>query len=281
MSEATVAQPAPEMAAPPADTQGGPIWYELMTPDPAAVAAFYRTTLGWEIPAEGHPMPNGSAYREIKRTDGGFAGGVLTLTPSMASGGAHPGWLTYFNVDDVDASVRRAEGLGASVHMPPTTMEGVGRMAMLADPQGAPFYLMTPTPPPGNPDAKSDVFEPMKAGHCRWNELNTTDAAGALAFYTALFGWTAGMAMPMGPAGDYQFIEASGVPIGAISPCQGKPSAWLPIFGVADIVSARAAAAASGGTIVDDIQEIPGGEFALSCTDPSGAALGFVGPKGA
>src|SRR6187401_509501 len=54
---------------------GRPIWYELMTPEPGAVAPFYRAVTGWEIPAAGHPMPNGSEYREIQREDGGFAGG--------------------------------------------------------------------------------------------------------------------------------------------------------------------------------------------------------------
>jgi predicted enzyme related to lactoylglutathione lyase len=84
---------------------GTPIWYELMTPDPAAVAPFYRAALGWDIPAEGHDMPNGSQYREIRRADGGHAGGVLTLTPQMAGGGALPGWLGYFHVAVVDAAV--------------------------------------------------------------------------------------------------------------------------------------------------------------------------------
>jgi predicted enzyme related to lactoylglutathione lyase len=259
--------------------QGQPIWYELMTPDPAAVAPFYRAVLGWEIPAEGHPMPNGSEYREITRDDGGNAGGVLKLTPQMAGGGAKPGWIAYFHVADVDVSVAKAQNLGASVHMPPMTMDGVGRMAMIADPQGAPLYVMDPTPPPDRPDAQSDVFDPAKAGHCRWNELNTIDGPGALDFYTALFGWTKGMAMPMGEAGDYQFIEGGGVAIGAINPVPEPPSFWLPVFGVTDIAAARAAVEANGGTITTDLQEVPGGEFALNADDPSGAAVAFLGPK--
>lgn len=281
MTEATLAPPAPEMTAPRPDAPGSPIWYELMTPDPAGVAAFYRATLGWEIPAEGMKNPNGPEYRMIGRRDGGHAGGVLTLTPMMTQGGARPGWLPYFHVADVDCAAAKAEDLGGSVHMAPSTIEGVGRIAMLVDPQGAPFYLMKPTPPAGDPDAKSDVFDPMKAGHCRWNELNTTDAAGALRFYTEVFGWTAGMAMPMGPAGDYQFIEIDGAAIGAINPIEGPGSFWLPVFGVADIEAAKAAVEANGGTVTTDIMEIPGGEFALNADDPSGAAVGFVGPKGA
>ncbi|QAY75220.1 VOC family protein [Sphingosinicella sp. BN140058] len=259
---------------------GMPIWYELMTSDPAAVAGFYRATLGWTVPPQGEAMPNGVHYGQIARADGSSAGGVLTLSAEMQACGARTRWIPYFDVEDVDAAAAEVERLGGSVQMPPVSLEGVGRMAMLGDPQGAPFYLMAPTPPPGQPDAKSDAFDPVKAGHCRWNELNTTDAAGALAFYEALLGWTRGMAMPMGEAGDYQFVEHDGIALGAVNPVREGPSYWLPIFGVADIEAARAAAAETGGRITVDLQEIPGGEFALNVDDPGGAALGFVGPKG-
>lgn len=262
---------------------GGPIWYELMTPDPGAVARFYRAVLGWGIPAEGHAMPNGSQYREIQRADGGFAGGVLTLTEGMRQGGARPAWLTYFHVDDVDAAVAKAEGMGAAVHMAPVTMEGVGRMAMLADPQGAAFYVMTPIPPADRPDAQSDVFASNKPGHAWWNELETTDEPGATAFYKALFGWSADNAMPMGDKGHYRFVEHDGQAIGAINPWMADymTVGWLPYFGVADIDAARAAAEASGGTVTHEVHQVPGGDFIFTATDPSGAPLGVVGKRGA
>jgi predicted enzyme related to lactoylglutathione lyase len=258
---------------------GRPIWYELMTPDPAAVAPFYKATLGWDIQDLDTATPTGHPYWMIGRADGGHAGGVLLLTDEMRAGGAGPGWLPYFDVDDVEASVAKAQSLGAKVWLPPMTMD-VGTMAMLGDPQGAAFYVMDPVPPPDQPETQSDVFKPMAPGHCSWNELNTTDAAGAVDFYTALFGWTKGMTMPMGALGDYQFIEVGGEAIGAVSPVAAPPALWLPVFGVAEIVAAKSAAEAHGGTVTQDIQEIPGGQFALCCTDPSGAALGFVGPKG-
>lgn len=262
---------------------GTPIWYELMTPDPAAVAPFYRAVLGWEIPADGHAMPNGAEYRAIGRTDGGSAGGVLTLTPQMAEHGVKPAWFPYFHVDDVDQAVAKARDLGAPVFIPPTTMEGAGRMAMLADPQGASFYLMDPTPPPDRPDAQSDVFKPRSPGHCWWNELQTPDEPASTAFYTSLFGWTAENAMPMGEKGEYRFIEHDGVGLGAINPwmADGMPVSWLPYFGVADIEAAKTAAESSGGTVTHDIHEVPGGDFIFTATDPAGAPVAFVGGKGA
>ena len=87
---------------------GLPIWYELMAPDPAALAPFYRAVLGWEIPPSGAAMPNGVEYRTIARADGGEAGGILTLSPQMRDGGARAGWVIYFHSDDVDAAIEAA-----------------------------------------------------------------------------------------------------------------------------------------------------------------------------
>ncbi len=260
---------------------GRPIWYELMTPDARSVASFYNAVLRWEIPDDATKMPNGSEYRTIARPDGGSAGGVLTLTPQMQSGGARPGWIPYFHVDDVDAAVAKATKFDAPTLMPPETLPDVGRVAMLADPQGAPFYLMKPTPPPGKPDAKSDVFDAKKAGHCRWNELLTSRALAAKSFYTGLLGWTIEEKMSMGSAGDYLLIDCAKERIGAISPTL-KPATrpcWLLFFGVDDIGRAHAAATANGGKVVQDPREIPGGDQIFTVADPVGALVGFVGPK--
>ncbi len=262
---------------------GRPIWYELMTPNARAVAPFYRAVLGWSIPDDGAPMPNGGEYRAIGRPDGGSAGGVLTLTKDMQSGGARPGWLPYFHVDDVDAAVAKAATLDAPTWLPPRTIPGAGRMAMIADPQGAPFYLLKPTPPPDRPDAESDVFDAKKASHCRWNELVTNDAMAAGVFYKKLLGWTIDEKMSMGSAGDYSFIDCGKQRIGAISPMikQTTTPLWLLYFGVEDIARAEVAAKANGGKVVREPNQIPGGEYTFVATDPAGALVGFVGPRAA
>ena len=87
-------------------------------------------------------------------------------------------------------------------------MPDVGRIAMVADPQGAPFYLMTPTPPADNPDADSDVFSVDGQQHVGWNELSTTDPDARSRFYTDLFGWGSDEFMDMGPMGQYRFLAA-------------------------------------------------------------------------
>jgi predicted enzyme related to lactoylglutathione lyase len=260
---------------------GMPIWYELMTHDPAAVAAFYRAVGGWDIPAAGNAMPNGSEYREIKRSDGGNLGGVLTLTQPMREGGATPGWIPYFHVEGVEDACTAVEAMGGKTHMPPTSMH-VGTLAMVADAQGAPFYLMDPIPPANDPNARSDVFDEAKAGHCRWNELATTDAPAARDLYSSVLGWEFNDAMPMGERGDYLFIDCEGRRIGAINPWIGEnqPPMWLLYLGVDSIARALQAAQANGGTVINGPHEVPGGEHVFIATDPAGARVGFVGSRG-
>lgn len=257
---------------------GGYIWYELLTPDADASKRFYEAVVGWTISPQAD-FPNG--YRMIGRYDGKNAGGMFPITDEMRDHGARPLWLGYLHADDVDAKAAAIKADGGNVHMEPFDIPNVGRVAMVTDPVGVPFYVMKPTPPADNPDAKSDVFDPMKAQHFRWNELSTTDQDGAIAFFGTHFGWTQEGGMPMGDMGDYKFVQADGVGIGAVmpKPAEQPQSGWLHYIGVEDIDRAAAAVSAGGGRLIHDPMEIPGGEFAVAAFDPQGAAFGLVGPR--
>lgn len=256
------------------------IWYELMTTDPKGAAAFYGAVVGWTIAAEGQPTPGGVDYRMIGRSDGGNAGGVLTLDADMLAGGARPIWLGYLHVADVDAAVEAISADGGAVQMGAMDIP-VGRIAMVTDPQGAPFYIMDPTPPSGAEDMESDVFSMDQPQRVRWNELATSDPEGAIAFYRKHFGWGQEGEMDMGPAGAYRFIQRGDVGIGAVMPLmEGYPvPVWSYYIGVDDIDRARDAVAANGGQITNEPMEIPGGEYAMNAIDPQGAPVGFVGPR--
>ena len=115
----------------------------------------------------------------IGRSDGGFAGGVLPLTDEMQQHGARPAWLGYIYVEDVDAAVAAIEQAGGKTLMPPPTFRMSAAIAMVTDPQGAPFYIMKPMPPADNPEAKSDVFSPTSRQRVGWNELQTSDPTAA------------------------------------------------------------------------------------------------------
>ena len=260
------------------EPRGDFIWYELLTADIAGAKRFYDAVVGWNI-QDRSDFPND--YRMIGRSDGKFAGGAMQLTDEMKQHGARPTWLGYILVPDVDASVAAIRQEGGQVPMPPFDIPGVGRVAMVTDPQGAPFYIMKPLPPEGDPNAKSDVFSPTEAQRVRWNELSTTDQDGAIEFYKRQFGWKQEGAMPMGEMGDYRFIQANGVNIGAImrKPPQLPVSVWSYYIGVDDIDRAIQAISDGGGQVLNGPNEIPGGEFALNALDPQGAAFGIVGPR--
>jgi predicted enzyme related to lactoylglutathione lyase len=199
----------------------------------------------------------------------------------MQQHGARPTWLGYILVPDVDRSVAAIEQAGGKALMPATDIPNVGRIAMVADPQGAPFYIMKPLPPQGDPNAKSDVFSVDQPQRVRWNELSTADPDGAIEFYGRQFGWGQEGDMDMGEMGKYRFIQSGSVNIGAVmrKPPQLPVSVWTYYIGVDDIDRAIEAIKSGGGEILNGPHEIPGGEFALNGMDPQGASFGLVGPR--
>ena len=264
-----------------ANPAGSFIWYELMTPDPDAMAPFYGAVVGWTISAAEPGQSGGMDYRMIGRSDGKSAGGVLRLSADMLQHGARPLWIAYLSTPDVDGRLSAIVADGGKVQMPATDLP-VGRIAMVADPQGVPFYLMRPVPPPGVADATSDVFDRHAPQHVNWNELASPDLAASKAFYSRHFGFEFNEAMNMGPMGDYCFIDHHGKRLGGVMQRQDdrQPAAWLFYIGVPSIAAATRAIKANGGTVLVGPRELPTSEWIVVATDPAGAGFGLSGPKG-
>jgi len=112
-------------------------WADLSTPDPVRAAQFYKDVFGWST-----EIGEGDYRHIVNGAD--FIGGI----PPASHRAPHqpPHWLLYFQVDDCDASTARAKELGANLFAGPMTIEHVGRMTVLADPQGAVFSLFQPLP---------------------------------------------------------------------------------------------------------------------------------------
>lgn len=252
------------------------IWYELMTPDPDGAGRFYSAVVpGWRL---GERMPGDLDYRGIERSDGGNAGGVLGLDDSMRSHGARPMWLGYVNVDDVDRAVASIEKAGGKALMPAFDVPNVGRIAMVADPQGAPFYVMKPTPPAGREKEASDVFSATEMQRVNWNELSTTDPAAARRFYAEHFGWESDDFMDMGEMGEYRFLDHHGVRIGALCGVMpGQQPKWRYYFRVPSIAAAKATTEQNGGTVAMGPHQVPTGDWILIGMDPQGAEFALVG----
>jgi predicted enzyme related to lactoylglutathione lyase len=254
---------------------GGFIWYELMTNDAEAAKDFYDAVVGWEI-KEGAPEFNG--YRMIGRSDGGFAGGVLPITSDMQQHGAKPGWLGYIHVTDVDQAVAKIEQAGGKTWMAATDIPNVGRIALVTDPQAAPFYVMNPIPPANDPNAQSDVFSPDAQQRVGWNELQTTDVDAARQFYREQFGWDTDEFMDMGEMGKYYFIHQGGQRIGALfNAANGQPPHFRFYFRVPSIAKAKQVAEAKGATIHMGPHQVPTGDWIVIGSDPQGAEFALVG----
>ncbi|TCM21843.1 hypothetical protein EDF56_101519 [Novosphingobium sp. PhB165] len=264
-----------------ANPVGSFIWYELLTSDVDGAAAFYKAVVGWTFSAHSDPGAGGMDYRMIQRDDGGMAGGAMQITQDMAMGGARPCWLPYLNVEDVDAAVHAIVAEGGREQLPAFDLP-VGRIAMVADPQGVPIYLMKPVPPAGQTDSTSDVFSVTENQHVRWNELASPDQAASMAFYGKHFGFEFNDKMPMGDMGDYCFIGHHGQTLGAIMQRQSdqQPAVWLFYFGVPSIAAAKSAIENNGGKVLMGPHEVPGGDWIVVAVDPQGAGFGLVGPKG-
>lgn len=265
--------PVVSLEKPKTNKPGDYIWYELLTRDAEAAQKFYGSVLGWTFTDSGQPDID---YRII-HAGPHPVGGLMAITQEMADHGARPTWLGYIAVDDVDTTVAEIQSRGGSVQMPAMDIPMVGRIAMVADPQGAPFYVMKPSGV-GKSLAFSD--DRPRPGHCAWNELLTPDQPASWTFYGDLFGWKQDGEMDMGPMGKYQFIR-HGTMIGAMLPATSEmgPPRWNQYFRVEDIDTAKAAVETGGGKVLHGPHEIPGGDFAMNCADPQGAPFGLVGSR--
>jgi len=115
-------------------------WNELATRDVQAAIAYYKDVFGWEIQTE--DMPDGPYHMGVM--DGQPMAGIYDITQIPDMEGVPSHWLTYFAVDDVDASVASSIKAGGTSLQPAFDVPMVGRIAMIKDPSGAVIGLMTP-----------------------------------------------------------------------------------------------------------------------------------------
>ena len=131
-------QPAAHAGCGLVNEQGTLCWNELACRETGPAVDFYREVFGWS--AKTYPMGGAMTYTEFA-VEGRAVAGMMQMTdewpPEVP---AH--WMVYFATDDVDATCARLTELGGTVSVPPTEIEP-GRFAVVNDPQGAVFSLLT------------------------------------------------------------------------------------------------------------------------------------------
>lgn len=275
-SDRTNADPSKEMEA--TDTryeQGLFLWYELMTTEEEAARQFYSSVIGWETQAYELAGGSGAPYTMWMMGDSAV-GGMMEINTAIM-GEMPPHWRAYISVSDVDSAVGRAQSLGATLLGQAFDVTEIGRMAFMNDPQGAPLALFRP-----EGDLEQPPWPPAPLTFS-WNELATTDYRAAFEFYHEMFGWEELDSFDMGDGWMYLLFGEGERMYGGIfnqPPEQAGTSTWLYYIRVVDIAAALERVRESGGQVLTDPMEVPGGDLVAQCVDPQGAvfALHQTGP---
>lgn len=269
---------------------GVPCWIDLVQPDVDATMAFYGDLFGWTYEVRTPPeAPMRYAYALL---DGSIVAGVGG--PPTESD-PH-GWTSYVWVESADGTVAAVEANGGKVLTPPTDIPNAGRVAVVADPEGAVIGLWQP----GENRGVQVVNAP---GSWNFSELHTGDPAGAEAFYGAVFGWGCAPFVPGEEQGgsfwyldgygeflaehdpevrEWQqsgqahvpphFVDAVAVRLPLDLEGAGAAPRWTVTFAVADADAAHARAVELGAETVVPLLDTP---YTRQSTirDPQGAVL--------
>lgn len=241
-------------------------WFELATTDQDSAKAFYSKVFGWE--PNDSPMGEGMTYTMLNK-GGKNVGALYKLMPDEAAMGLPPHWRVYVTVADVNASTKKAEELGATIHMQPFDVMEHGRMSVIQDPTGAVIMLWEPKAHPG----AGVIDEPNT--FC-WYELNTNDTEKAKDFYSKLFSWD------IGGSESYTEWKQGNRSLGGMMKIQPEwgpvPPNWTAYIMVENADQAAEKIKANGGNVMMGPQAIPGtGRFAV-VSDPQGAVFAIFEP---
>jgi len=262
---------------------GVPCWVDTNQPDPKAALAFYSGLFGWEFD---DVMPEGS---EGSYFIGRIRGGDVAAIGSAQEGAPPAAWNTYIWVASADDAAARAKNAGGAVLAEPFDVMDAGRMAVLADPEGAAFCVWQPI----NHKGAQVVNE---HGSLNFNGLVTRDPEGAAVFYGAVFGWKT-LTLPSGVMwtqpgyGDHLEERSPGLReqmaqmdapdgfidvVAALTPIAAGDTDtqphWSVTFGVDDADATAAKAKELGGQIVDAPRDAPWVRT-TTIKDPQGATF--------
>jgi hypothetical protein len=145
--EAVFADPQGAIFAVLASTSGDPpdvlaapgdwIWSSLITSDPDNGAAFYQTLFDYEV----FELPTAKDAQHLLLASDNYARASVNSLPASVPN-MHPHWLNYVRVEDAVTMTARAVALGGRVLLEPRVDRHGGKVAVVADPSGAPFGLL-------------------------------------------------------------------------------------------------------------------------------------------
>lgn len=257
---------------------GAPIWFDLMSEDPAAAAAFYGDLFGWEVDAP--PNAEFGGYQNFVKNGRRVAG----LSPVMEGAGPPNVWSIYLHTTDAAATATAVEKAGGGVIVPPMAIGDQGTMLFVADTAGAAIGFW-------QPGTHSGFTEWGTHGTPYWFECHSKSYAASLDFYRAVIGaelqevGTGGDPDAVGPDAYSQLIFADGQARAGIMDSAKLfpaeiPSFWQVYIAVDDVPATVAQIESLGGKILMGGEDTPFGMLATA-TDPFGAVFALGSPPAA
>ncbi len=251
-------------------------WTDISLPDPKTGKAFYTALFGWE--AEDQFDPDGNYIYTMFRQDGVDVAGMGPMPPGTQDAGVPPMWQTYISVDDVAEAVATVTENGGSVVVPAMEVMTSGKMAIVADPEGAVASLWE-----AGDHLGAGAFNGN--GQLSWNELNTRDSAAARRFWGNVMGWT--FSEFEGSPAEYWMMEIdkTGVPNVADDKYTGGiltmdenfpdylPAHWMVYFQVDDTDAAAAKIVELGGSVPVPPFDSAAGRMAVVNDDQGGTFM--------
>ncbi|MDZ7751094.1 MAG: VOC family protein [Gammaproteobacteria bacterium] len=242
-------------------TPGHFCWCETVTRDPAGSARFYGELLGWQ-PREESMGPAGAST--LFSLDGRDVAGAAAMSarPRHPTAGGY--WLSHILCEDAEQLSESAAGLGGGVTMPPTTIPGVGRLAILTDPRSASFALW---------QGAGDVEPwPRLPGYPCWFELNT-GAPEVAEYYCALLGWRTETRRYDRDYTVFFKDDTAVASVAVLPPGSAVADHWLPFFAITGCGTIVSRATDLGASIRLPGTLVPGlGRYAV-IVDPFEAAF--------
>jgi predicted enzyme related to lactoylglutathione lyase len=181
-------------------------------------------------------------------------------------------WSAYVRVESADAAAARAQLVGGKVVVPPFDIPGAGRIAVLADPTGAVFSVVS--------GAEGLGMLRDHLGAMVGCEILTRDVDAARHFYLDMFGWAAEIDLDSG----YITMRVDGEEVTGLMAMPPEvpadaPAHWIPYFGIAECERACAIAVESGGSVAMPVRAVDVADAHIKMAvveDPLGGMFGLI-----
>lgn len=236
------------------------IWFDLFTKDLQSAIRFYEALLGWSF----EDAASGNQRVKTIMYEGTPIGNAIQIRHEKGKE-KESRWLSFMSVADVDRTAKLVEQNGGSIYMPPKDLPDRGRVAVVQDPEGALFAILTASE--GDPPDRR--YFPN-----RWieSELWTRHVDGALRFYKLIAGYKQEV-KEMGGGSTYLLLTNNLARAGIVKiPWEGVKPNWIPYIGVKDIEAIVKKAENIGGKVLVALDANRKDDVAI-IADPSGAVF--------